>query len=335
MSSDLPKEMHVIEISEPGGPEVLKPARRPIPLPSANEVLVQVAAAGVNRPDVIQRQGLYPPPPGASDIPGLEIAGTIVACGDGADNWAVGQAVTALVAGGGYAEYCTAPAAQCLPRPPGLSWEESAALPETFFTVWSNVFDRCRLRSGERFLIHGGSSGIGTTAIQLAKSFGAEVFATAGSTEKCRVCEELGARRAINYREEDYVAVIKEETDGKGADVILDMVGGDYLQRNIKAAANDARICYIAFLQGSKTNVDLMPLMLKRLTLTGSTLRARSIDFKAAIAKKLRQQVWPRIEAGEIKPVMAKVFPLSEATDAHRLMESSRHIGKIVLLLNH
>jgi len=332
MSSDLPKEMQVIEIAESGGPEVLKPASRAVPMPADGEVLVKVAAAGVNRPDVIQRQGLYPPPPGASDIPGLEIAGTLVSCGGGVENLSVGQEVTALVAGGGYAEYCTAPAAQCLPRPAGLSWEEAAALPETFFTVWSNLFDRCDLQSGERFLIHGGSSGIGTTAIQLAKAFGAEVFATAGSAEKCKVCEELGARRAINYRDEDFVAVLKEETGGKGVNVILDMVGGDYLQRNIKVAANDARICYIAFLQGSKANVDLMPLMLKRLTLTGSTLRARSIDFKAAIGQKLQEKVWPRIEAGEIKPVMAKVFPLSEAAEAHNLMESSQHIGKIVLL---
>ncbi len=331
MSAALPELMTVVEIAQSGGPEVLKPATRPPPSPRPGEVLIEVAAAGVNRPDMIQRQGLYPPPPGASDIPGLEIAGAVVALGDGVDGWSAGDAACALVTGGGYAEYCAAPAAQCLPPPAGLSLIEAAALPETLFTVWSNVFDRAGLKQGESFLVHGGTSGIGTTAIQLAKAFGARVFATAGSDEKCAACLSLGADRAINYNDEDFVQAVKDETGGTGADVILDMVGGDYVARNIAALAADGRMVSIAFLKGAKVEVNLMPVMLKRLTLTGSTLRARSVAFKAAIARRLREKVWPLIETGRIKPVIAATFPLARAADAHRLMESSAHIGKIVL----
>ncbi len=329
MSQPLPETMAVVEIREPGGPEVLVPAERPVPAPGPGEVLIRVAAAGVNRPDVLQRQGGYPPPPGASDIPGLEIAGSVAALGPGIQGLVEGDRVTALVTGGGYAEYCVAPSVQCLPVPAGLDLAEAAALPETFFTVWSNVFDRGGLTAGESFLVHGGSSGIGTTAIQLAKAMGARVFATAGSDAKCRACEELGAERGINYREEDYVAVLKETAGG--VDLILDMVGGDYVARNIKALKPDGRLVYIAFLGGSKVEVDLLPVMLKRLTITGSTLRARSTDFKGEIAGKLAAQVWPLVEAGEVRPVMADRFPLARAADAHRLMESSAHIGKIVL----
>lgn len=330
MSQGLPETMTAIEINEPGPAEVLVPARRPLPEPGSGELLIRVAAAGVNRPDVLQRLGGYPPPPGASDIPGLEIAGTVVACGPGAEGFAVGDAVTALVTGGGYAEYCAAPAVQCLPQPKGLSPAEAAAIPETFFTVWSNVFDRGRLQAGESFLVHGGSSGIGTTAIQLARAFGARVFTTAGSDEKCRACEALGAEKAINYRSEDFVEVVKQAT-GKGANLVLDMVGGDYVKRNLEVLAPDGRLVYIAFLGGSKVEVNLLPIMLKRLTVTGSTLRARTPDFKAAIARNLREKVWPLIEQGKVKPVMARTFPLAEAAAAHRLMESSAHIGKIVL----
>ena len=330
MSDALPERMTAIEIREPGGPEVLVAATRPVPQPGPGEVLIRVAAAGVNRPDVLQRQGAYPPPPGASDIPGLEIAGRVVALGPEAEGVGLGDAVTALVTGGGYAEYCAAPAAQCLPVPKALDAVAAAAVPETFFTVWSNVFDRAGLRAGESFLVHGGSSGIGTTAIQLATALGATVFATAGSAEKCRACKALGAARAINYREEDFVAVVKEATDG-GVDVILDMVGGDYIQRDIKALAPDGRLVFIAFLGGSTAEIDFLPVMLKRLSITGSTLRARSVAFKAAIAQSLRSQVWPLIEAGKVKPIVHKTFPLAEAAAAHALMESSAHIGKIVL----
>jgi len=333
MREAIPATMTAIEIREPGGPEALTPTSRPVPEPGAGEVLVRLAAAGVNRPDVLQRQGGYPPPPGASDIPGLEIAGAVVALGPGVTDLAIGDPVTALVTGGGYAEYCTAPVPQCLPIPGGLSPIEAACLPETFFTVWTNVFDRGGLRAGETFLVHGGSSGIGTTAIQMAKAFGVRVFATAGSAEKCRACEKLGAERAINYREEDFVQVVKEATGKKGVNVILDMVGGDYIQRNISALAPDGRLCYIAFLGGSKAEVDFLPMMLKRITISGSTLRARSVEFKGAIARDLRDQVWPRIAAGEIKPVVHATFPLAEAAEAHRLMESSAHIGKIALTL--
>ncbi len=331
MREAIPATMTAIEIREPGGPEVLAPASRPVPEPGPGEVLVCLAAAGVNRPDVLQRLGGYPPPPGASDIPGLEIAGGVVALGPGVTDLAIGDRVTALVTGGGYAEYCTAPVPQCLPIPDGLSLIEASCLPETFFTVWTNVFDRGGLRAGETFLVHGGSSGIGTTAIQMAKAFGARVFATAGSAEKCRACEKLGAERAIDYREEDFVQVVKAATANAGVNVILDMVGGDYIQRNISALATDGRLCYIAFLGGSKAAVDFLPMMLKRITISGSTLRARSVEFKGAIAGNLRHKVWPRIAAGEIKPVVHATFPLAEAAEAHRLMESSAHIGKIAL----
>ncbi len=331
MAADSPDSMSVVEITEGGGPEVLKTATRPVPAPGAGEVLIEVAAAGVNRPDVIQRRGLYPPPPGASDIPGLEVAGAVVALGDGAQGWSLGDAACALVTGGGYAEYCAAPAAQCLPVPKGLSLTEAAALPETFFTVWSNVFDRAGLKPGESLLVHGGSSGIGTTAIQLAKAFGARVLTTAGNDEKCAACARLGADRTINYNAEDFVAAVKDETGGTGVDVILDMVGGDYVARNIASLAPDGRLVSIAFLAGSKVELNLMPMMLKRLTLTGSTLRPRDIAFKAAIAERLRAEVWPLIEAGRVKPIIHATFPLAQAADAHRLMESSVHIGKIML----
>ena len=333
MTEALPATMTAIEIREPGGPEVLVPGTRPLPEPSAGEVLVRVAAAGVNRPDVLQRQGNYAPPPGASDIPGLEIAGTVVALGPEVSELALGDRVTALVTGGGYAEYCAAPVPQCLPIPKGLSAVEAAGMPETFFTVWTNVFDRGRLQAGEAFLVHGGSSGIGTTAIQLAKAFGARVFATAGSAEKCRACEALGAERAVNYREEDFVEAVKAATEGAGVNVILDMVGGDYIQRNISALAPDGRLCTIAFLGGSKAEVDFLPMMLKRITISGSTLRARSVEFKGAIARNLKAKVWPLVEAGRVKPVVHATFPLAEAAGAHALMESSNHIGKIALTL--
>ena len=331
MPDDLPETITAIEIREFGGPDVLTPGSRPVPTAGSGEVLIKVAAAGVNRPDVLQRSGGYPPPPGASDIPGLEVAGTIVTLGGDTGDWREGDTVTALVSGGGYAEYATAPAPQCLRVPQGLTLAEAAGLPETFFTVWSNVFDRGGLTAGESFLVHGGSSGIGTTAIQLAKAMGARVFATAGSAEKCEACERLGAERAINYREEDFVPLVKQATDGKGVDVVLDMVGGDYVARNIAAMAADGRLVYIAFLGGSKVEVDLLPLMLKRLTITGSTMRPRPVAFKAAIARKLEEKVWPLIEAGTLKPVLHQTFPLAEAAAAHRLMESSSHVGKIVL----
>ncbi|SOD97698.1 NAD(P)H-quinone oxidoreductase [Caenispirillum bisanense] len=322
--------MTCVEITEPGSPDVLKAASRPLPAPRAGEVLIRVAVAGVNRPDVLQRQGNYPPPPGASDIPGLEVAGVVEAVGEGVTSPAPGDVVCALLSGGGYAEYAVADARLCLPVPQGFSPAEAAALPETFFTVWHNVFQRGRLQAGEAFLVHGGSSGIGTTAIQLAKAFGATVFATAGSEDKCRACRDLGADVAIDYSREDYVEVVRAKT-GKGVDVILDMVGGDYIGRDMKAMAPEARHVSIAFLKGSKVQVDLMPMMLKRLTFTGSVLRSRPTDDKAAIAAELRQKVWPLLDAGRIKPVIHKVFPLAEAAAAHHLMESSAHIGKIVL----
>ena len=330
-SSSLPETMTAIEIVSPGGPDVLQPTTRAVPQPGHGEVLVKVAAAGVNRPDVLQRAGGYPPPPGASDIPGLEIAGEVVQVGPGVDQWAVGDAVCALVSGGGYAEYCTAPAAQCLPIPGDLSVEEAAALPETFFTVWTNVFQRGRLIGGETFLVHGGSSGIGTTAIQLASQMGARVFATAGNAEKCAACEQLGAERAINYRDEDFVEVVRELTDGRGVDLILDMVGGDYIPRNIKALSVEGRLVQIAFLQSPTVTLDFTSVMLKRLTITGSTLRPRTVEQKAEIAAELRDKVWPLIEAGQVKPVMDSSFQLSDAAAAHARMESSTHIGKIML----
>jgi NADPH2:quinone reductase len=330
----LPERMHFIDCPAPGEAEVLRLAEGPLPRPAAEDVLIQIAAAGVNRPDVLQRSGSYPPPPGASPILGLEVAGRIAALGDGVERLRIGDAVCALVAGGGYAEYSVAPETVCLPVPRGLSLRDAAGLPETFFTVWSNVFDRGRLVAGESLLVHGGSSGIGTTAIQLGRAFGARVFATAGTPEKCAVCGKLGAERAIDYRQEDFVAVIRELTGGRGVDVILDMVGGDYIERNLRVLAVDGRLVQIAFLQGSKVTLDLVHLMVRRQTITGSTLRPRSVAEKAAIAAALREKVWPLIDAGTIRPVVDRSFPLAEAAAAHRLMESSQHIGKILLTVD-
>lgn len=325
--------MRFIDLPEHGGPEVMALANGPRPVPGEGEVLIEVAAAGVNRPDIVQRLGFYPPPAGASPIMGLEVAGEVVEVGSGVTRWQVGDRLCGLANGGGYAEYCAVPADQCLPIPEGLSLTEAAALPETFFTVWSNIFDRAGLRPDEILLVHGGSSGIGTTAIQLAVNLGARVFATAGSDEKCAACEALGAEKAINYKTQDFVEIVRGETDGHGADVILDMVGGDYIDRNIKTAAIDGRIVNIAFLQGANVQVNMLPVMLKRLTLTGSTLRPRSAEEKAAIADALEQKVWPLIAAGSICPQVAATFPLEQVAEAHRLMESSAHIGKIVLTL--
>lgn len=331
MPAMIPETMTSIGISAPGGPDVLQPVRRPVPEPAAGEVLVRVAAAGVNGPDLYQRQGLYPPPPGVTDIPGLEIAGRIVAVGEGARSWRVGDAVCALVAGGGYAEYCVAPEVHCLPIPEGLEITEAAALPETVFTVWTNVFERGRLAKGETLLVHGGSGGIGTTAIQIASRLGARVFTTAHGVEKRDLCVQLGAERAIDYADEDFVAVIKEATGGRGVDVILDIVGGDYVTRNIACLAREGRLVHIAFRKGSRVEIDLMPVMLKRLTITGSTLRIQSADRKAEIAAAVREHVWPLVAEGAIKPVICARLPLARASDAHRMMEDSRHVGKIVL----
>ena len=324
-------EMRAILIEAPGGPEMLKPGRRPVPAPGPREILVQVAAAGVNRPDVGQRQGTYPPPPGASDIPGLEIAGEVVALGDGVQRWRKGDRVCALVAGGGYAEYATVHETNALPVPDGLTLVEAAGLPETYFTVWSNVFARGRLGAGEALLVHGGTSGIGTTAIQLAKAFGAFVMTTAGSAAKCDACLRLGADVAVNYREQDFVAETKAATGGRGADVILDMVGGSYIARNYEAAAPDGRIVQIAFLEGAKVEIDFRRLMLKRLTHTGATLRSRPVADKATIAAALEAKVWPLIARGNARPVIHTVLPLEQAAQAHALMETSAHIGKIML----
>jgi len=331
MPDDLPEQMTAIEITAPGGPEVLKPVSMRRPYPEEGELLVKVAAAGVNRPDVMQRLGLYPPPPGAPETPGLEIAGSVVVAGRGTSRYREGDTVCALVPGGGYAQYCIAAEDNALPLPEGISLAEAGGIPETFFTVWTNVFQRGRLQPGETLLVHGGSSGIGTTAIMLAKAFGARVFATAGSDEKCRACLDLGADRAINYMEEDFAEAVRAETGKRGADVILDMVGGDYIERNFKAAAVDGRIVNIAFLNGSTAEVDFLPLMLKRLTLTGSTLRPRSVAEKAVIARELEEKVWPLLAAGKLKPRIDSEFPLAEAAAAHERMESSRHIGKIIL----
>jgi NADPH2:quinone reductase len=328
-----PDRMTVIAIRLPGGPDVLVPEQRPTPAPAAGEILVKVAAAGVNRPDVMQRMGLYPPPPGATDIPGLEIAGEVVARGAGANRWKDGDKVMALVVGGGYAEYCLAHESHTLPIPPSVSAVEAAAVPETFFTVWYNAFERGRLSAGETLLVHGGTSGIGTTAIQLAKALGARVIATAGSPEKCAACRELGADVAVNYKTEDFVAATKKATDGRGADVILDMVGGSYIERNYDAAAVEGRVVQIAFQDASHADVDFRRLMFKRLTHTGSTLRARAIADKAAIARAVEDKVLPLIAAGRVKPVIDSTFPLREATAAHARMETSQHIGKIVLTL--
>ncbi len=331
MASPVPFSMRAIEISTPGAPGVLRLTQRPLPVAAAGEVLIKVAAAGVNRPDVLQRQGAYAPPAGASDIPGLEVAGHIVTLGSGVQEWKAGDKVCALVSGGGYAEYVNAPAVQCLPVPRGLSLVEAAGLPETFFTVWVNVFQRAALKADESLLVQGGSSGIGVTAIQLAHAFGHRVFATAGSEEKCKQCEGLGAERAINYRQEDFVEVIKQATGGRGVDVILDMVGGEYVPRELACLADDGRISLIAFLGGSKTTLDMTDILRRRLTITGSTLRPRPVEFKGAVARELRQKVWPLIESGRIRPVIYRTFGLEQASEAHALMETSKHVGKILL----
>ncbi|SPH24365.1 Phthiocerol/phenolphthiocerol synthesis polyketide synthase type I PpsC [Defluviimonas aquaemixtae] len=324
----LPKAMRAVGITKPGGPEVLQIGDVAVPEPGPGQILIEVAWAGVNRPDALQRAGSYAPPPSASPLPGLEAAGRIAALGPDVSGWAIGDAVTALLPGGGYAEYAVTPAAHALPVPEGLDLREAACLPETCYTVWSNVFMRGQLKAGEIFLVHGGSSGIGTTAIQIARALGTRVFTTAGSAEKCKVCEDLGAERAINYREEDFVAVLKREG---GADVILDMVGGDYIPRNLKALAEDGRLVQIAFLGGPELTVNFAPMMVKRQTITGSTLRPQSDLAKARIAEELRVHVWPLIDAGRLAPVMDSEFPLAEAAEAHRRIESSGHIGKIVL----
>jgi len=331
MTAELPSQMTAIEIAQPGDANALQPVERAVPQPKAGEILVRVRAAGVNRPDVLQRQGSYAPPPGASDIPGLEIAGDVVALGEGVKRYRIGDAVVALLAGGGYAEYATVHESTALPLPSGYSYSEAAAIAETFFTVWHNVFERGGLKEGETLLIHGGSSGIGTTAIQLAKAFGAKVIITAGSADKCEACLKLGADRAVNYRDEDFVTVVKEFTGGNGADVILDMVGGDYVDRNYKAAAEDGRIVQIAFLNGAKATANFAILMTKRLTHTGSTLRSRSVEFKAGIARELEAKVWPLLAERKVAPVMDMTFPLKDAWKAHERMEGSQHIGKIVL----
>ncbi len=320
-----------MEIREPGPPQVLRAVQRPVPQPGPGELLIRVAAAGVNRPDVLQRKGMYPPPPGVTDIPGLEVAGEVVLLGEGVSEPPLGARVCALVAGGGYAQFVSAPAVQCLPVPPSLSLEQAAVLPETFFTVWLNVFERARLRKGETLLVHGGSSGIGTTAILLGKAFDARVIVTAGSAQKCAACRELGADVAINYREGDFVEATLRATDGKGADVILDMVGGDYLPRNCAAAALEGRIAIIATQGGNKAELDLRPLMVKRLTISASTLRAQPVANKGRIAAALREKVWPLFDTRGLKPVIHARFPLADAAGAHRLMESDTHIGKIVL----
>ena len=327
----IPDTMTAIAITAPGGPEVLRPQQRPVPRPRDGEVLIRVAAAGVNRPDVLQRSGQYDPPPGASDLPGLEVSGEVVALGAGATRFALGAKVCALVPGGGYAPYVATPEPQVLPIPGALSAVEAAALPETYFTVWVNVFDHGRLQPGETLLVHGGTSGIGTTAIQLGKAFGATVLATAGSPEKCDAIRRLGADRAIDYRSEDFVAAVKAATGGRGADVILDMVGGSYVERNYAAAAERGRIVQIAFLGGAKAEVNFAPLMMKRLVHTGSTLRPRTVDEKGAIARALEARVWPLLAAGTVRPLIDRVFPLAEAAEAHRWMEKGDHVGKIVL----
>jgi NADPH2:quinone reductase len=332
MQDGIPEQMTCVEITQPGGPEVLRPTTRPIPIPGAGEVLIAVAAAGVNGPDVYQRKGLYPAPPGVTDIPGLEVSGTIVALGEGVQGWAVGETCCALTEGGGYAAYCTAPAVQCLPVPAGVDLVDAAALPETFFTVWTNVFERAALAPGESLLVHGGAGGIGTTAIQLAAVFGHRVFTTADGPDACAALERLGAARAIDFTQEDFAAVIKEQTGGKGVNVILDIVGGDYVARNIASLARDGRLVSIAFLKGSKVAIDLMPVMLKRLTITGSTLRVQSMERKGAIARALREQVWPLLSAGTIRPVIHARLRLADAAEGHRMMQEARHLGKILLL---
>ena len=326
----IPATMMAVEITEPGGPEVLRLTERPTPAPAKREVLIKVAAAGVNRPDVSQRQGAYPPPPGASDIPGLEVAGEIVALGAGVEGWRQGDTACALVTGGGYAEYCPAPAAQLLPYPKGYDAVQAAALPETFYTVWHNVFDRARLKAGETILVHGGSSGIGTTAIQLAKAFGATVLTTAGSEAKCAACLKLGASRAINYKTEDFAEAVKAEAEG-GVDVILDMIGGAYLERNLASLALEGRLALIALLGGRTAEINLGLMLMKRLTISGSVLRSRPVAEKAAIAERLLGKVWPLLDKGEVAPVIDQTFALGDAAEAHARMETSAHIGKIML----
>ncbi len=325
--------MIAIEIREPGEPDVLVPVERPRPVAGPGEVLIKVVAAGVNRPDVMQRRGKYPPPPGASDIPGLELAGTIETIGPDVTGWRAGDAVCALVSGGGYAEYCVAPVPQCLPVPRGLDMNAAAALPETFFTVWTNVFERGRLSAGESILIHGGSSGIGTTAIQLARARGSRVFATAGSPSKCAACERIGAERAINYHDADFVAAVRELTGGRGVDVVLDMVGGEYFPRNIEALAMEGRLVEIATLRGAKAEINIMTIMQRRLTITGSTLRARSVAEKGVVAAAVREHVWPLLESGAVKPIVHATYALQHAAEAHRVMEAGEHIGKLVLVV--
>src|SRR5262245_13663192 len=326
----LPQKMRAVEIAKPGAADVLTPAERPVPAPKPNEILIKVAAAGVNRPDILQRMGLYAVPPDASDLPGLEVAGEVAACGASVKMWKPGDKVCALTHGGGYAEYCVTPEVQALPAPKGLSLVEAASLPETFFTVWSNVFDRGGLKPGETLLVQGGSSGIGVTAIQMAAAMGNRVFATAGSDEKVAACVRLGAEKAFNYKTQDWAAEVKAAS-GKGVNVILDMVGGDYVPKELKCLADDGRLVFIAFLRGPKTELDINELMRRRLTVTGSTLRPRPVEFKGYVAKNLREKIWPLVEAGKIKPEIFKVFKLESAADAHQLMETSQHIGKIVL----
>jgi putative PIG3 family NAD(P)H quinone oxidoreductase len=326
--------MRQIEHGQGGAAECMAVTQGPVPAPAPGDVLIRVAYAGVNRPDVLQRSGSYPPPPGASPLLGLEVSGEVVAVGEGTSLWSVGDKVCALTPGGGYAEYCVVPAEHCLPVPAGLSMLEAAALPENYFTVWTNLFERGRLQAGETLLVHGGSSGIGLTAIQLGSHFGARVLTTVGSAEKAQACLKAGATQAINYREQDFAQVVAEASEGRGVDVILDMVGGDYIQRNLATLALEGRLVQIAFLEGSKQTLDAMPIMLKRLTFTGSTLRPRSREQKAGIATALREQVWPLLDAGQCKPVIHATFPLAEVVEAHRLMESSQHIGKIMLEVN-
>ncbi len=330
----LPARMKAISITRPGGPDVLETIELPRPRPGEREILIEVSAAGVNRPDILQRRGLYPPPKGAPREPGLEVAGKVVALGTSTRRFKVGDEVCALLTGGGYAQYAVAHESCTLPVPKGLRLEQAAALPETFFTVWSNLFDRARLKSGETLLVHGGASGIGTTAIQIARAMGANVIASASSKEKCKACLKLGASHAINYLQDDFVGLTKKHSGGKGADVILDMVGGDYIERNFQAAAIEGRIALIGFMGGATAKVNFMPLLLKRLTLTGSTLRARPDDDKGAIASSLEKFIWPFLETGQIKPLIDRSFPMTGAAEAHRYMETGQHIGKIILKIN-
>ena len=328
----IPETMRAVEIAEPGPPEALRIVTRPTPRPGPGEVLVRVAAAGINRADVMQREGRYPPPPGASDLPGLELSGTVAEAGPEADPVRAGDPVCAIVSGGAYAEYCLVPAPQCLPIPEPVSLVDAAALPEAYCTVWTNVVDRGRLRAGETLLVHGGSSGVGTAAIQLGRRLGARVFATAGSAAKCAACEELGAERAVNYREEDFVAAVRDATDGRGVDVVLDMVGAPYLARNLAVLALEGRLVVIAVMAGAEAEVNLLDFMSRRLTLTASTLRSRSVAQKAEVGRAVREHVWPRFAAGELRPVIHATWPLADAPEAHRVLESSVHVGKLLLL---